>query len=99
MILDRRISRVRIMIGSDDAAHIGHVRHAGKLLDLTPVFAAIFGYLEQAIVSADVDQSILLRRLGERRGVSKEGRRSILRDSIHTPNPSHDRQLVAIESA
>ncbi len=48
-------------------AHVGALRHAGERLDLPPARAAVLGDLDQAVVGADVEQPLLLRRLGQRR--------------------------------
>ena len=66
MIVESDIGSVRIMIGSDDATDICHVWHTRKLVNLAPVLAAIFGDLNQAIISADVNQSFFLLRFGQR---------------------------------
>ncbi len=74
VIVESDICRVCIVIRSDDAADVRHVRNAWKLLDLAPRLAAVFGDLQQAVVRADVDQAVFLLRLGECGGVAEECR-------------------------
>src|SRR6185503_15265837 len=80
-------------------ADVRHVADAGKLLYLAPVFAAVFGDLDQPVVGADVDQSFFLGRLGKRGRVAEERGGSVFSYCINAPNLAHHRQLVAIEIA
>src|SRR5205814_3610615 len=98
-ILERHISGVRIGVRSDDAADVGEFRNVGKLFNLAPVLAAVFGDLNQTVVGADIDQAFLLWRFSKRGSVAKESRRSILGYGIDALNLSHHRQLVAIQTA
>jgi hypothetical protein len=72
VIVESDVRRVRIVIRSDDATDVRHVGDAGKLLDLAPVLAAVFGDLQQTVVSADVNQTVFLLRLGECRSIAEE---------------------------
>src|SRR5205807_9223628 len=87
------------VIGGSNSTDISHVGDAGKRFNPAPVLAAIFRYLDQAVIRADVDQPVLLRRFRPRRSMPEERRRSILRHRVHTPDLAHHVQLVAIEPA
>src|ERR1051325_8762546 len=99
MIVESDVGRVRIVIRSDDAADVRHLGDARKLLHLAPILAAVFSYLQQAVVRADVNQTFFLLRLGQRRSVAIKRSRRVFRDRVDAPNPAHDRQLIAIETA
>src|SRR5262249_5307190 len=99
MIIETDVGSVRVVIRSDDAADVSHVGDAGKLLDAPPVLAAVFGNVHETVVSADVKQSFLLLRFGDRGGVTEKRGRRVLRHRINAPNPAHHRQLITIELA
>src|ERR1043165_4205220 len=99
MIVETYISSVCSVIRRNNATDVGHVRHAGKLLDAAPVLAAVFSDVQHAIIGADVDQSVFLLRLSERGSIAEESRRSVLRHGVDAPDATHHRQLVAIEIA
>src|SRR6185503_12034775 len=54
------------MIRSDDAADVGHLADAGKLLDAPPVLAAVLGDIYQTVISANVKQAVFLLRFCNR---------------------------------
>ena len=87
------------MIRCDDAADVSQLRNIAYFLDLAPVPAAVFGYLKQAIIRADVDQPFLLWGFGKRRRIAEIGGRGIFRHRVHAPDFAHHRQPVAIEIA
>src|SRR5438132_7901578 len=99
MIFDGGVNCARVRVRSHDATDVSHFRSVGKLLNLPPVLATVFGNLNQTIVGADVDQSFFLWRFGERGGIAEESSGLILRHCVHAPNLAHHRQLVAIETA
>ena len=99
MVFDRRIDRVRVRVRRHDAADVSEIGNVGELFDPAPALAAVFGHLNQSVISADIDQSFFLWRLSQRRGITKEGRGLILGDCIDAPDPAHHRQLVAIQAA
>src|SRR6185295_14815899 len=69
------------------------------LVCFAPVPAAVLSDLNQAVVSADVNQSFFLWRFRQRRCVTEESRGSIPGDRVDALNFAHDRQLVAIQTA
>ena len=81
------------------ARDVGAVGHAGKLLDPAPVGAAVLGDLNEAVVGPDVEEPLLSGRFRERDDVSVERRRDVLGDGVDRPDPSHDRELVAVDLA
>ena len=99
MILIGDVDRAGIVLGGDDALHVGVLRHAGRLVHLAPVFAAVLGDLHQAIVGADVNQALLFGRFGDRRDVVIERRGNVLLNGLDGPDFAHQRQLVAIQLA
>src|SRR6267143_1544314 len=99
MILECRIHGVGIMLRSCYAADISHIGHAGEALDLAPVLSGVFGNLNQSIICPNIDQTLFLRRFCKRGRVSERVSRSMLRDSIGTPDLAHHRELISIETA
>ena len=55
--------------------------------------------MDQPIVGADIDQPVLLCRLGEGHDVAVERRRVVLGYRVRSPDSSHDGKLVAIKLA
>src|SRR5437868_8502778 len=80
-------------------AHIGAMRYAGELFDLTPVLAAVVRDLDQPVVGPRVEAALLLGRFRERDDVAVERRRDVLGNRVRPPDLAHDRQLVAVELA
>src|ERR1043165_5299522 len=97
MIVETYISSVCIVIRRDNATDVGHVRHAGKLLNASPVLPAVFSDVKHCVSGADVDQSLLLLRLRERGSIAEESPRSVLRHGLDSPDAPHHWQLPAIE--
>ena len=97
VVVKRGVHRARLMQRGDEAADVGAVRHAGELVHLPPGAAAVFRNLNQAIVRADVNQSLLPRRFGQGHTVAVERGRDALGDGVGAPDLAHDRQLIAIE--
>ena len=97
VIVECSVDGSRVMLRSSKVAYIRHVRNIGKLLDLPPVYTAVFGYLYQSVISSDIYQSLLCRLFDKRYDVSIEGSRSAFCNCIHTPHPPHNRELVAVD--
>ena len=63
MVFVSHVDGAGVVLRGHDALHVGILGNAGGLLDLAPGLAAVLGHLHQAIVGADVDQSLLLRTI------------------------------------
>ncbi len=96
VIVHHREGGVRVMHRGDQALDIAVAWYAVDGIDFPPIGAAILGDLNQAVVTAHVEQSFTLRRLGNRREVGVEGRTLMLGDRLGAPNLTHDGQRVAI---
>ena len=99
VVVEGGVDDVGVMLRRLEPRDVRHVGHAGDVIDLPPVPAAVFGDLNQAVVGADVDQPLLQRRLGQRDDVAVPRRRCPFGHGIDTPHPPHDRQLVAVDVA
>src|SRR6266850_625875 len=98
MVFKSDIDSVCFVIRSDDAARISQFGNVGKLFNLAPTLAPVFGYLQQSVICADIDQAVFLWRFRQCGGISKESRRSIFGHRVDAPNLSHHGELVAIQT-
>ena len=97
VVVKARIDDIRIMLGGEQPAHIRHVRHAGELVVLGPIPSPVVCHLNQAVIGSDIEQTIFLRRFGERHDVPVKGSGRVLGHCIRSPDASHYRKLVAID--
>ena len=96
-VVERDEHRVHVARRREHIGHVGPFRHAGKILNLPPVPAAILGHLQQPVVGAGVDQAFHQRRLVERHDVAQCGGGFVVRHRVCRPHFPHDRQLVPFE--
>src|SRR5258708_1382569 len=61
--------------------------------------AAVFGYLDQAVIGPSIEQAFLLGGFGQHRYVAVESSRDGLIDRVRAPDFSHHRNCIAIELA
>src|SRR5262249_53448422 len=59
---------------------------------------AVLRDLHEAVVGADVEETLLLRRFRERDDVPEEGRADVLARRVGAPDAFHDGQRVAVEA-
>jgi hypothetical protein len=97
MVFDRGIHRADVVLRRADPRDVSVGRHAGQLVDLAPVATRVVTHLDQAVVSAGIQQACLLRAFGEGRDVAVQRRGRILRDRIGSPDFPHHRQGVAVD--
>ena len=57
MVVNHDVHRVRVEQVSFDVVDEEAVRYAGELVDLAPVSSVVFGHLDNAVVSAGVNQA------------------------------------------
>jgi hypothetical protein len=57
MIVERGVYRVLIVVRRRKATDVGQVRYSREELVLAPVDTAILGDVDQAVISADVEQA------------------------------------------
>ena len=71
----------------------------GKLSTFRQCCAAVLGNLDQPVVGAGVDQAFHQGRLGEGDDRPVKRGRVVLGHGVHTPDPAHDLELVAVDVA
>ena len=99
LVVEGRVDGVVVVDRGLETADVGHLRHAGYLVDRAPVGAAVLGHLDQAVVGADVDQAFDQRRLGERDDVAVVRGRHVLGDRVDALDLAEDRQRVGVDLA
>ena len=96
VVVQHRVDRIHIVQVGFDVVDKSTFGNAVDLVDLPPMFAAVFGDLNQPVIGPDIDQSLLQRRFADRRDVSILAHRIQIPHRVDTPHASHVRQREAV---